>query len=172
MAEPFISGYALQWQQPATIAGAFEERFARGAFDKSLQDYPDVVALWSHSSDKPLGRVSNGTLTVKADAIGLYYTLVPNPDSPMGQEALATVGRKDLGQVSVGFYSIVEEWTDVGDLPSRLITEARLLEISLVVWGAYGDATSASLSRSATSAAVSRIAARQLAMEQKFRGIK
>lgn len=140
-----ITGYALQWNRPAVIAGLFEERFARGAFDESLRESPDVVALWAHDSAKPLGRVSNGTLEVKADRIGLWYSLTPNPDAPMGQEALATVGRSDVGQVSIGFYSEVEEWDDRGDLPSRLITQAHLRELSLVVWGAYGDDTSASL---------------------------
>jgi HK97 family phage prohead protease len=142
-----ITGYAIQWNRPAIIAGAFEERFARGAFDKSLRDNPDVVALWAHDSSRPLGRVSNGTLELRADSVGLSYALTPNPDAPMGQEALATVGRADVGQVSVGFSSLVEEWDDNGDLPKRLITEARLHEISLVVWGAYGDDTSASVAR-------------------------
>jgi uncharacterized protein len=48
MAEPKITGWANQWNQPAIIAGAFEERFARGAFDAHLREKPDVAALWSH----------------------------------------------------------------------------------------------------------------------------
>lgn len=170
MAEPFISGYAIQWNQPAVIAGAFEERFSRGSFDKSLRDYPDVVALWSHASDKPLARVSNDSLILKPDSIGLWYSLTPNPGSPNGQEALATVGRADVGQVSVGFHSVVEEWSDTGDLPSRLITEARLIEISLVVWGAYGDATSASLSRASDNAAAA--SRRRAEAAHRLRGIR
>ncbi|RLP22175.1 HK97 family phage prohead protease [Mesorhizobium sp. YM1C-6-2] len=144
-----ISGYAIQWRRPAVIGGLFEESFDRGAFDKSLREHPDVVALWSHDSARPLGRVANGTLALRSDNIGLHYILTPNADSPMGQEALATVGRADVGQVSVGFSSMVEEWSDTDDMPRRLITEARLHELSLVVWGAYGDDTSASLSRTA-----------------------
>jgi len=153
MVEPFISGYALQWGRPATIGGAFVERFERGAFDKSLRDHPDVAALWAHDTSRPLGRVSNGSLTLKVDSIGLWYSLVPNLESPSGQEAVAAVGRSDVGQVSVGFSAIVEEWADNGELPSRKITEARLWELSLVLWGAYGDATSASLTRAEANAA-------------------
>ncbi len=160
-----ISGYALQWNRPAVIAGAFEERFARGAFDKSLRDNPDVVALWSHDSSRPLGRVGNGTLTLRPDNVGLWYSLIPNPDAPMGKEALAAVGRADVGQVSVGFSSLMEEWDDTHDLPRRLITEARLLEISLVIWGAYGDDTSAVIARSTNGTnARRRIATRQAMM--------
>ncbi|MER8783363.1 HK97 family phage prohead protease [Mesorhizobium sp. M1006] len=169
MAEPFISGYAIQWNQPAVIAGVFEERFARGSFDKSLRDHPDVAALWSHDISRPLGRVSNGTLTLKPDAIGLWYSLTPNPDSPAGAEALATVGREDVGQVSVSFSPWVEEWDDTAELPRRLITEARSYEISLVLWGAYGDATSASLSRASSNAAAAL--RRKAEAAQRLRGI-
>jgi phage head maturation protease len=57
--------------------------------------------------------------------------------------------------VSVGFSSIEEEWDDSGKLPRRLITRAWLGEISIVLWGAYGQSTSASISgtRSKTSKA-------------------
>ncbi|TPL39234.1 HK97 family phage prohead protease [Mesorhizobium sp. B2-4-8] len=170
MAEPFISGYALQWGQPATIAGLFVERFARGAFDKSLRDFPDVCALWSHDESRPLGRVGNGSLELRPDAVGLWYNLTPNPDSPNGQEALASVGREDVGQVSVGFWSEIEEWDDRQDMPQRLITQARLSEISLVLHGAYGDATSASLSRATTNAAAA--VRRKAEAAHRLRGIR
>jgi hypothetical protein len=57
-------------------------------------------------------------------------------------------------------------------MPRRLITEARLHELSLVVWGAYGDDTSASLRSDNNAAnAARRIADRRARMEAKFRGI-
>jgi len=155
-----ISGYAIQWGQPAIIAGAFEERFARGAFDGSLREYPDVAALWAHDASKPLARVGNGTLQLRSDNVGLWYSLTPNAESPMGQEAVAMVGSDTVNEVSVGFSSLVEEWDDRYDLPRRLITEARLYEISLVLWGAYGKATNASLSVDNAAAARRRVAAK------------
>ncbi|MBA4776681.1 MAG: HK97 family phage prohead protease [Rhizobiales bacterium] len=140
-----ISGYAIQWGKPAIIAGLFEERFARGAFDRSLIDNPDVVVLWSHDTSRPLARVSNKTLTLRSDNIGLWYSFIPNEKSPLGQEAVATIGAGTLDQVSIGFSSQEEEWADTADLPRRTITRATLFELSMVVWGAYGDTTSASL---------------------------
>ncbi len=140
-----ISGYAITWNQPAVIAGLFEERFARGAFNQSLLDNPDVAILWGHDTTRPLGRVANKSLTLRSDNIGLYYSLTPNERSPLGQEALATVEAGTVNQVSVGFSAIEEEWDDKGDMPRRLVTRARLYEISLVLWGAYGDATSAAV---------------------------
>lgn len=172
MAEPFISGYALQWMQPANIGGAFIERFAKGAFDKSLRENPGVACLWAHDTSRPLGSVSNGTLTLKPDSIGLWYSVTPNPESPNGQEALATVGRGDVGEVSVGFWSEIEQWDDSGDMPQRLITQAGLIEISLVLWGAYGKATSASLTRSDNAANARRRTIEKMERDQRLRGIR
>ncbi|MBZ9904786.1 HK97 family phage prohead protease [Mesorhizobium sp. BR115XR7A] len=170
MADPFISGYAIQWGKPAIIGGLWEERFARGSLDKSLRDYPDVVALWSHDRSKPLGRVGNGTLTVKADNIGLWYALTPNPDSPNGQEALATVGRGDLDEVSIGFFCEVSEWDDSAEMPTRLVTQAQLMELSLVTWGAFGKDTSAVLSSDNAASARRRVVAKAEAA-MRLRGI-
>lgn len=145
MADAVISGWAIQWNQPAIIAGAFEERFARGAFDTHLRENPDVAALWAHDPSRPLGRTSNGTLKLRSTNAGLWYELTPNADSPLGQEALAMVSTGTVGEVSVSFAPEVEEWSDDADLPKRLITQARLSEVSLVLWGAYGKTTSAAL---------------------------
>lgn len=163
-----ISGWALQWGQPAIIAGLFEERFARGAFDKHLAQNPDVAALWAHDQSRPLGRVSNGTLQLRSDNAGLFYSLTPNPDAPLGQEALATVGNGTVNEVSVSFTPVVEQWDDSGDIPKRLITEAKLFEISLVLWGAYGKDTSAQISRATTN---HQAAKRRIEAAQRARGI-
>ncbi|WP_439496839.1 HK97 family phage prohead protease [Bosea sp. (in: a-proteobacteria)] len=165
-----ISGYAIQWNKPAVIAGLFEERFAPGAFDASIREHPDVVALWSHDASRPLARAKNGTLTLRSDRVGLWYSLTPNPDSPLGQEAIATIGSGTLDQVSVGFASEVEEWEDNDDIPRRLVTRARLYEVSLVVWGAYGDATSAAI-RSDNANAVALRARLKMEAAMRLRGI-
>lgn len=169
MAEPpKITGWAIQWNQPAIIAGSFEERFARGAFDESLRDYPDVAALWSHDPSRPLARVSNGTLKLRSTNAGLWYELTPNTESPLGQECIAMVGSETVNQMSVSFAPEIEEWDDSGDLPRRLITQARLFEVSVVLYGAYGTATSAGL-RSDNAAAEAR---RRCEAAQRRRGIR
>jgi HK97 family phage prohead protease len=163
-----ISGWAIQWNQPAIIAGVFEERFARGAFDKHLAQNPDVAALWAHDQSRPLGRISNRTLSLRSTDIGLYYSLTPNPDAPLGQEALATVGNGTVTEVSVSFTPVVEEWDDGGEIPKRLITEAKLFEVSLVIWGAYGSNTSAQISRASNN---NQSAKRRIEAAQRQRGI-
>lgn len=176
-----IAGYALEWMAPANIGGYYIERFKKGAFDKSLIQHPDVLCLFAHDSSKPLGRVSNGTLKLISDSIGLQYELTPNPESPMGQEIIATVGRGDVGEVSVCFYPEIEEWDDTYDIPRRTITQAALAEISLLVWGAYGKATSAKLYKRQPSlvgdamdnaAAARRRIIEKMERDQRLRGIR
>ncbi|WP_337267107.1 HK97 family phage prohead protease [Oryzifoliimicrobium ureilyticus] len=155
-----ISGYAIQWNQPAIIGGLFEECFAKGAFNQSLIDNPDVVVLWGHDTTRPLARVSNRTLTLRSDKIGLWYSFSPDEKSPMGQEVVVSVGSGLVNEVSVGFGSIEEQWDDSGQLPKRLITRAWLGEISIVLWGAYGKGTSAEVVRRASAASRAQAAMR------------
>lgn len=113
-----VSGYAIQWNQPAIIAGLFEERFARGAFNQSLIDNPDIAALWAHDTSRPLARVANKSLTLRSDNIGLWYSFTPDEKSPLGQEVLASVGSGLVNEVSVGFSSIEEGGTIAAACPS------------------------------------------------------
>ena len=112
--------------------------------------------------------MSNGTLSLRSDNVGLYYSLTPDPAAPLGQEALATVGNGTVNEVSVSFTPVVEEWDDSGDMPKRLITEAKLYEISLVLWGAYGKDTSAQISRAMSNNAAAR---RRIEAAQRKRGL-
>ncbi|MCA1378886.1 MULTISPECIES: HK97 family phage prohead protease [unclassified Bradyrhizobium] len=134
-----ISGYAIRWSDRASI-GSFLEQFDPSAFREHLRTEPDVVALWSHQDDRPLGRVSNRTLRIRPDAVGLWYTLAPDSTSPDGQEAIASVRSGLVHQVSIGFWPDEENWSWADDdTPLRTITKAELREISLVTWPAYQD---------------------------------
>ncbi|MCA1402448.1 HK97 family phage prohead protease [Bradyrhizobium sp. BRP56] len=70
--------------------------------------------------------------------------------------------------MSVSFTPLVEEWDDGGDIPKRLITEAKLFEISLVLWGAYGKDTSAQISRASSN---NQAARRRVEAKMRARGI-
>ncbi|QCL92896.1 HK97 family phage prohead protease [Agrobacterium tumefaciens] len=150
MAVDSISGYAISWNRPALIGGLFNEQFGRGAFDEALREYPDVAALWAHDSSRPIASTTNGTLLLRSDRIGLWYSLTPDPSSPTGKQALADVRSQLVKSVSVGFNALEERWDDRPDVPMRTVTAARLHELSLVLWPAYGgDITSAAINSSA-----------------------
>ena len=58
-----ISGYAATYDSYSKDLGGFTEVIERGFFDNALES-SDVVSLWNHNSDKPLGRQSAGTLKI------------------------------------------------------------------------------------------------------------
>ncbi|MCA0000925.1 MULTISPECIES: HK97 family phage prohead protease [unclassified Mesorhizobium] len=168
-----ISGYCVMFNSETVIAGEFRERIAPTAFDKSLREQPDVLALWSHDYDRPLARTSSGTLDLRPDRIGLWFGLNPDDTTPDGLTAIGTVRRQDVRGCSFGFTVMRETWDEGDDtqLPLRIIEEAMLWEITLTPIPAYPE-TSASLSRASTNAtaAVERIRRREAA--HRLRGIR
>lgn len=170
MGDNTISGYAARFGDVTTIAGEFREKLDPGAFARTLKEKPDVVMLLDHDSGRVLGRVGAGTLTLREDRIGLWFSLDADVTTPEGQTALGTVGRQDVRGCSFGFRVRAEEWQDGGDrLPLRIITDVDLYECTLTAFPAY-PTTSASLARNNASAAARRVRMKA-EMEQKLRGI-
>ncbi|WP_315924837.1 HK97 family phage prohead protease [Mesorhizobium sp. SP-1A] len=170
MADNVISGYAARFGDETVIAGEFRERLAPGAFTRTLRERPDVTALLDHDSGRVLGRTTAGTLTLRQDRIGLWFSLDVDPTTPEGQTALGTVGRQDVKGCSFSFRAQAETWQDGGEkLPLRTLTDVDLFEVTLTYNPAY-PTTSASLTHTNASAAARRVRMRA-EMEQKLRGI-
>ncbi|WP_426213669.1 HK97 family phage prohead protease [Mesorhizobium abyssinicae] len=143
---------------------------------KAFANDPDVLALWNHNYDRPLGRTSSGTLDLRSDRVGLYFGLNPDDTTPDGMTAIGTVRRQDVSGCSFGFTVTRETWDDGDDaqLPLRIIEEAVLWEVSLCPDPAYNE-TSASLTRSETSmdnaAAARRRVIQKIERDHRLRGI-
>jgi HK97 family phage prohead protease len=168
LADNAISGYAARFGDETIIAGEFREKLAPGAFARTLREKPDVVALLDHDTGRVLGRTSAGTLTLREDRIGLWFSLDVDTSTPEGQSALGTVGRQDIKGCSFGFRVRAEEWQDGGDrLPLRIITDVDLYEITLTAFPAYATTSASLASTNAANAARRRAEA---AMRQ--RGIR
>lgn len=168
----FISGYAAVFNTETVIDGLFREKFLAGAFDRSLRENPDVLALWSHDWDRPLGRTSAGTLELRSDRAGLYFALTPDDTTPDGLTAIGTVRRQDVKGCSFSFTAMRETWVEGGDneLPLRIVEEARLYEVTLTPLPAYPE-TSAVLSQRSTTPAANRDAVRRAEAAMRLRGI-
>jgi HK97 family phage prohead protease len=134
------SGFAVRYNAWTTIAGAFRERIAPGAFRKSLSD--DILALWHHDYARVLGRTSAGTLRLDDRSDGLWFDLDLDARTPDGLTAAATVDRGDVRGCSFGFAVTEESWSDPGaGLPERTIEEAVLFEVTLTAIPAYEQTT-------------------------------
>lgn len=166
-----ISGWAIRYDEPTTIAGAFIERIAPGAFSKSLDD---VLLLWSHDSDRPLARTTSRTLTLRDEGgMGLWFSADLDPDDPDAAKALSSIGRQDTRGMSFGMRVRKEAWTEpdrYDELPERTVLEADLLEISAVVWPAYPQ-SEVDLLRTDNASAAARRLREKAERQQRLRGI-
>ncbi|AZV21590.1 HK97 family phage prohead protease [Mesorhizobium sp. M7A.F.Ce.TU.012.03.2.1] len=170
MADNVISGYAVRFNDITTIGQSFRERISPGAFTESLKRN-DIVALIGHDTGRVLGRVSAGTLTLREDRIGLWFSLDVDKSTPSGQEALGTVGRGDVKGCSFAGQFLAEDWQDGGGrLPLRTVTEIDLYEITLTAFPAY-ETTDASVRKENNASAARERLLRKAEAAMRLRGI-
>lgn len=142
-AKPTITGYAAVFNQ-RTDLGMFTESIAPGAFrDAVTRD--DVVALWNHDTNIPLGRVPE-TLKLREDSHGLFYEIFP-PDTSDANDLIKKIEAGIVRQSSFGFVIEQEELDKTGDKPHFTIKRVRLYDVSPVTFPAY-KGTEVSVERS------------------------
>lgn len=141
-----VDGHAAVWDTPAWIGPAkygFSERFAKGAFSKTISDGADVRYLFNHDPNKILARTKNGTLTLGTDATGLTVDAKLAPTTT-GRDLAILMNRGDVNQMSVGMQVIQDRWEEVRGADGvpyeqRTITEAKLFDVSAVTYPAYEE---------------------------------
>lgn len=133
-----ITGYAAIFDSPTNIGGMFIEKIARGAFARALDEGHDVRALFDHDSAMVLGRSKAGTLRMEEDERGLKVE-IDLPDTQQARDLVVSMERGDIDQMSFGFMVRKQEWDDMGDIPTRTITDVDLFDVSVVTYPAYAD---------------------------------
>lgn len=128
----------ILWQRSS---GKAVERIMPTAFDRALAEKDDVRALFNHDPNFLLGRTSAGTLTLSKEAKGLRYRVNFDHTDPDHQKVVAKIRRGDLTGSSFGFTVDGEEWRKEDGTEVRYITSVRLLDVSPVVFPAYGSTT-------------------------------
>lgn len=119
------------------FGGAFVEQIDSKAFNKTLKNKDDVRALVEHEPSRIIARTKNGTLTLKTDKVGLRAEIQPS-DTQTGRDVVESIRRGDLDQMSFGFRLEAEEWEDLEKgVALRTITQAKLVDVSVVAFAAY-----------------------------------
>lgn len=145
--KPTIYGYAAVFDQLSENLGGFQEKIARGAFARALQE-DDVRALFNHDPNYVLGRNTSKTLRMWEDIHGLRFEVEP-PDTQVGRDLLALVQRGDINQMSFAFRALKQEWEELespnesGAWFIRTLQEVRLYDVSVVTYPAYPQTTAA-----------------------------
>lgn len=138
--KPRIVGYAAVFDQLSEPMMGFRERVRPGAFAQTLKDKDDIRALWNHDSAAVLGRMGAGTLSLREDKKGLLVEIDP-PDTQVGRDAMESIRRGDVSQMSFAFAVRKQQWTAEGEGEEEQLTrdliDVRLFEVSPVTFPAY-----------------------------------
>lgn len=131
---PHLVGYAMTWGVPYDIAGGpdaggFTETVERGAADKSLAERDSVVFLFDHEGI-PLASTKAGTLSLRADDVGLLYDATLDPSSPYAQSVISAVKRGDVSGSSHAMRIIRQSWDS--SYTQRSIREIAMFDVSAV----------------------------------------
>jgi HK97 family phage prohead protease len=138
--KPRIDARAIKYDSWSVDLGGFRERIVAGAINLDN----DLVALFDHSTDKVLGRVSAGTMEVRQDSQGVAFTAYP-PQTSWANDLMVSMKRGDIRGCS--FRMFVDEdkvYTDASGQVCRDILAARVSELTITSMPAYPE-TSAEL---------------------------
>lgn len=134
-----IKGYAAVFEKYSQNFGGWVEKIAKGAFTESVQS-KDVRALYSHKTDRVLGRTGNRSLRLWEDDYGLAFEL-DLIDTTDGRDTYENVRHGVITGVSFGFNVKREDqkWErGEGEQPHvRTLLKVELVEISPVAFPAY-----------------------------------
>ena len=122
--EMIVSGYASVFN----VVDSWSDVILQGAFAKTIsENMSRVKLLWQHDQTCPIGKI----LELKEDAKGLFFKAKIS-DTEMGKEAHTLCKDGVIDEISIGFASIKDDYTN----GIRMISELKLWEISLVTLGA------------------------------------
>ncbi len=134
---PFLTGYAALFNVLSEPMWWGFEKIQRGAFAASLARNDDVIANIEHSNGlNVIGRVSNGSLELAEDEVGLRVRIRP-PDTQPGRDVVTLVTRRDLRQMSFMFQVRRQELDDTTDELVRTLLEVDLFDVAVVGLPAY-----------------------------------
>lgn len=129
-----LRGYASVTETAYPI-GYAHEIIVRGAFERTLREKPDVVALWNHDASMPIARTTAGSLRLLEDEHGLMVEMEPI-DTQVGRDARVAVRSGVVSAMSFGFIVRSDRFEERDGKVHRMIEDLELHEVSAVTFPA------------------------------------
>jgi len=126
-----VIGIAVPYDVEQRISPGLVEVFRKGVFRNVVRAANRVKLLYQHKTDTPIGRA-----VMLEERDGGLYGEFRISKTEAGDEALELIRDGVLSNLSVGFQPLEDK--KVNGVVNRM--KAHLAEVSLVTFGAYGDA--------------------------------
>lgn len=114
------------------------ERIQADAIARAVRGATDVVALFNHDMNKLLGRLSAGSLVLRADPSGLWYGVDCGPTS-VANDVYRWIARREVTGSSFSFTVTRQHLVEEEDVTVRWLDDFTLLDVSPVVLPAYAS---------------------------------
>jgi len=128
-----VEGSSIQYNQVVDRPG-LPVMFEEGSFQGAAGD--DIVALFNHDSNFPIGRESQNTLEVTESEKGLNYS-IDLPNSPLGENVSEAVRRGDVVGASAEVFSDDERTEEINNVETRVIESFEIPETGPVTCPAF-----------------------------------
>lgn len=134
-----VGGYASTFNDPYEVHdrfGTFTENILTGTWDRSLSERGHKIHILESHSGVPLGSTKAENLRLATDTHGLEWDWSPNPRRMRSVDIAEGIADGSIDEMSVGMRvpTSGDNWSE--DMTERQISEASLLEISVVARGA------------------------------------
>lgn len=116
------------------VQDSYGDKVQKGAFKRTLKEDRRPAMLWQHDTSLPIGVYTD----VREDKTGLYVKGKFTAGVRQADEALLLLRDGALDGLSIGFRTKKSDLDE--ETGERLITEAKLYEVSLVTFPANEDA--------------------------------
>jgi len=132
-----ISGYFSVFNQQSQNLGFFREVVDPGTFRDTVAS-DDIVALFNHDPNYPLGGTKEGRLALSEDDHGGHMDVRPTGTS-YARDLVTNIREGTIRHQSFGFEVKPggDTWDDSSDVPIRHLRAVRLFDVSPVVFPAY-----------------------------------
>lgn len=138
-----VAGYVNKTDEKSKMLGSkqkFTEVISKGAWQRAIDNAPEIHFLAEHDKSKILASTRNGSLTLTEDDNGLYMEARISPTS-WGQDYYTLIKDGILQNMSFGFRSVKDAWRNLGSHFERTVNELQLFEVSVVRDPAYASSS-------------------------------